>query len=555
MEYGTEIAVGTWSTPKCPFEIEYSFRVMDEIRLAVADAFFSLPRGGAEIGGILLGKWDGDRISITDYEALECEHATGPSFTLSARDQTRLAEMTARARRNASNRQPLGWYHSHTRSGIFLSDIDQEIHRRYFPEPWQIALVMKPHIFEPTRGGFFFREPDGSMRGAASYAEFELNPLPRAAGLGSSRNSLALHRTLPEETGFRGAAIPLPPAATVAASPPVAPSPLVPSAGVRSNVAPSAVVPTAGVRSAVAPAAVVPSAVAHSALAPSKVVPSAVAPSAVAPSAASSAIVPAVVAPSAVASSAVTPSAAAPSIKRKSKVPITREVAIEPPLAPAPEVDAPHFGQTGKQRSWRGVKVAAILAVGLAAGGLGYQTRDYWVPRVIAKARAVLPKEPETYLSLAVSDDDGQLKIQWDRNAPAVRSASDATIEINDGNTVPRLVLLDPGHLAAGSFTYARESEHVDVTMMASEPGGQQVKEQTSFLGRLPTPKEPAEDAQLKAERDAAVETADKAQKDLNFVTAKARKLEKDLKDAREQLQIEQKGRLSNPSPDAAKKN
>jgi len=44
-----------WSAPACPFAIGYPARVLDDIRLAVVDAFFSLPRGGAEIGGILLG--------------------------------------------------------------------------------------------------------------------------------------------------------------------------------------------------------------------------------------------------------------------------------------------------------------------------------------------------------------------------------------------------------------------------------------------------------------------------------------------------------------------
>src|SRR5271165_4475555 len=119
MEHGTEIAMGAWSVPQCPFRIEYAARVLDDIRLAVVDAFFSLPRGGAEIGGVLLGKRVGSRVFIADFETLDCEHAMGPSFTLSVRDQARLTEMTAKARRNPANRQPVGWYHSHTRSDIF----------------------------------------------------------------------------------------------------------------------------------------------------------------------------------------------------------------------------------------------------------------------------------------------------------------------------------------------------------------------------------------------------------------------------------------------------
>lgn len=83
MDNDTDNAVATWTAPNCPFTIEYSLRVLDDIRLAVVDAFFSLPRGGAEIGGILLGEHSKRRLAITDYVALDCEHVYGPSFALS----------------------------------------------------------------------------------------------------------------------------------------------------------------------------------------------------------------------------------------------------------------------------------------------------------------------------------------------------------------------------------------------------------------------------------------------------------------------------------------
>src|SRR5271157_2575541 len=177
-ESSTESALGTWSAPECPYIIEYSPRVLDDIRLAVIDAFYSLPRGGAEIGGILLGQRLKRRLVIEDSVALDCEHAFGPSFTLSPRDQDRLAELLASAEQNPDGLRPVGWYHSHTRSEIFLSEADQDLHRRYFPEPWQVALVLRPHTFHPTRAGFFFRETDGSIHGTASYQEFALAPLP-----------------------------------------------------------------------------------------------------------------------------------------------------------------------------------------------------------------------------------------------------------------------------------------------------------------------------------------------------------------------------------------
>jgi len=182
MELHQENVLAKWTVPECPFTIEYSPRVFDDIRLAVTDAFFSLPRGGAEIGGLLLGRQENGRIAILDSMPMECEHAFGPSFVLSERDQAKLAELVAAAGKNP-HVKPLGWWHSHTRSEIFLSDADQQVHNSFFPEPWQVAVVLKPHTFQPMRAGFFFREADGAIHASGSYQEIVLEPMPmRPAG-------------------------------------------------------------------------------------------------------------------------------------------------------------------------------------------------------------------------------------------------------------------------------------------------------------------------------------------------------------------------------------
>lgn len=172
-DLATDGAQMIWEAPQCPFSIEYSARVLDDIRLAVVDAFFSLPRGGAEIGGILLGTHEPERISVSGYQSIECEHATGPSFTLSRKDEAKL-----RGQLGEFQGQVVGWYHSHTRSEIFLSEADLEIHKRFFPDQWQIAVVLKPHTFQPMRVGFFFRERDGRLHSSSAYKEMLLEALP-----------------------------------------------------------------------------------------------------------------------------------------------------------------------------------------------------------------------------------------------------------------------------------------------------------------------------------------------------------------------------------------
>jgi len=235
LESQTENALATWSVSQCDFTIEYSPRIVDDIRLAVVDAFFSLPRGGAEIGGILLGSRDGGRITISDFKPLDCEHATGPSFVLSARDHAKLASLLAQARGIPGGSYPVGWYHSHTRSDIYLTALDLELHRRYFPEPWQVALVLKPHTFQPCKAGFFFQESDGSIRATASYREIVLDPLPARPIQGEQLTEPAKPLAYEPEAvapSVRPAAppepiAPVPPAAAAAAfEPPNAPPPV-----------------------------------------------------------------------------------------------------------------------------------------------------------------------------------------------------------------------------------------------------------------------------------------------------------------------------------------
>jgi hypothetical protein len=71
---------------------------------------------------------------------------------------------------------PVGWYHSHTRGGLSLSATDIELHHRYFPEPWQVALLLQPRDARPTRVGLFLREPDGTMPQRPN-CEFEAGPV------------------------------------------------------------------------------------------------------------------------------------------------------------------------------------------------------------------------------------------------------------------------------------------------------------------------------------------------------------------------------------------
>ncbi|MBS1857993.1 MAG: hypothetical protein JST11_21670 [Acidobacteria bacterium] len=467
-EAASEHGLKQWNVPECPFTIEYAPRVFDDIRLAVVDAFCSLPRGGAEIGGVLMGRWESGRLTITGYAPLDCEHAHGPSFTLSANDEARLRALMDRSTADFPGLLPVGWYHSHTRSDIFLSEADLAIHERYFPEPWQVALVLKPHTLQPTRAGFFFRGTSGQIHAAGTYQEFLIEALPMYA----------------------------PPSGAAATPPPLEERPRV----VRLERNPTIGVPAADPEPAPPPP----------------------------------------------------PPPPAPRLAREEPEPVPEPLPAAAPAtsAPEPEPPPPHFltEQAAPSRPWG--KWLLIVLVSGAAGGGAYSTRAAWLPRVLSAVQSA-PAIPGTGqpLGLSTLDRDGQLQIGWDRNSMAVRRAVDATLEISDGTMLPQSITLDQEHLENGSFTYARQSERVDVKLTVHPPNGRPVADSTTFLGKLP-PHPPAtapvEDPAARQQREAISETTKQLKTDLEREAARTRRLENDLKSVRDELHKEQQRRMVN---------
>jgi proteasome lid subunit RPN8/RPN11 len=165
---------GSWSVAESPISIEYSLVVIEEIRHEVAEGFQRLSRGGIEVGGILYGTRDGRTVRVLAMRPIACEHARGPAFLLSDKDRVALNEQLVRDKDepNLEGLISVGWFLSHTRSEIVLTDSDLEIYSIFFPAPWQVTLVIRPGRGGSMRAGFFVREADGTVKAEPSYLEF-----------------------------------------------------------------------------------------------------------------------------------------------------------------------------------------------------------------------------------------------------------------------------------------------------------------------------------------------------------------------------------------------
>lgn len=166
----------TWEIPGKPVVVRLDFDAVDRILSEVMQGFGSVPRRGAEVGGLLLGSitpGDPAVVHVLDFEPVHSEHLHGPSYLLSPADEARLAAAIEKYENGhgGPNRQVVGFVRSHTRERLGLTAGDLALFDKYFPGPHQVFLLVKPYAARASVGGFFFRE-EGRMRSESSYLEF-----------------------------------------------------------------------------------------------------------------------------------------------------------------------------------------------------------------------------------------------------------------------------------------------------------------------------------------------------------------------------------------------
>ena len=97
-----------------------------------------------ELGGFLLGGLHEDRgvyVEVRGFLPAAGAQSGAASVTFT---HATWAAMNRRAAENFAGELVLGWLHTHPGLGVFLSSYDLFIHRHFFSQPWQIALVVDP---------------------------------------------------------------------------------------------------------------------------------------------------------------------------------------------------------------------------------------------------------------------------------------------------------------------------------------------------------------------------------------------------------------------------
>ncbi len=128
-----------------------------------------------EVGGALVGLWcqdrDTDEQFVVVQHMLPARHTRQGSVYLTFTQDT-IVEFHNEIEKNHNGKRIVGWYHTHPRMGIFLSHYDTWLHNNFFPEPWQVALVVEPH---KSLAGFFIRRDDDALDPTRYFGFYELN--------------------------------------------------------------------------------------------------------------------------------------------------------------------------------------------------------------------------------------------------------------------------------------------------------------------------------------------------------------------------------------------
>ena len=403
---------------------------MEEIRAFACDELLQLSHGGDDVGGILFGTRREDLVRILTWRPMACDHTQGEGLRLSYNDRMNLAVQLEMARQNPDLKdlRPVGWFVSHLHGGASLSDSDLEIYNGFFPEAWQVALLICPIGSGRAQAGFFVREANDKVQSEASYQSFELAPMhPVAAAV-----KVAPVSPPPADKPWQTPAQKVPPH-SFQASPVQPPAIQTPSIQAPAIQAPPIQAP------AIHPPAVPPPAVPLPMPGPSFQAPAAYPPP---------------IQPAAAQATSIRPPAP--------PAPAYKPLVFQASASETPSFQIEEELPTRERWYWA---IPIVLALGIAAFML-YQRQ---VP------------SPSASIALRAWNEAQTVQLAWDANSRALRDSYRGQIEIHDGAKNSQISLTSD-QLHAGKMSYVPQSSDVGIVMTVYPASGDPFRDSTRVI-------------------------------------------------------------------------
>ncbi len=116
-----------------------------------------------EVGGVLIGEVRVDPERAVPYivveDILPAQHVEqGSTYVTFTQDA--LVQLNNELEDQFPGKRMVGWYHTHPRLNVFMSNYDTWLHTHFFKDPKQVALVIDPYY---QRAGFFVWQEDHQL--------------------------------------------------------------------------------------------------------------------------------------------------------------------------------------------------------------------------------------------------------------------------------------------------------------------------------------------------------------------------------------------------------
>lgn len=179
-----DFILGVWNAPEISLRVEFPLELMEEFRALVCDELQQLSRGGADPAGVLFGVSNGSVTRILGWREISRASAEEHSARAAQHDRAELVRALSAAATDPrmQRMEPLGWFVSRGQRGTGLTAPEIDLFNNFFPEAWQVTLLLRRGPGGTARAGFFVREADGFLRPDASYRELLIQPLRRVPG-------------------------------------------------------------------------------------------------------------------------------------------------------------------------------------------------------------------------------------------------------------------------------------------------------------------------------------------------------------------------------------
>jgi hypothetical protein len=546
-----DFIMGVWTAPEVALLVEYPLDIMEELRSLLCDELHRLSRGGGDVAGVLFGVSRGAAIRIMTWRAISRDAGDEQSPRLSRHDRAEMVRVLGMAASDPAMQgyEPLGWFCSHADGGTGLTPADIDLFENFFPNSWQVTLLLRRGPGGTARAGFFVREHDGSLRSDASYRELFIQPVRRVPGAPGPRSPLSavapsdekpLRRvsTAPEESGAsvaRGNG-------TAQETTPVAPSvkatpvPVIPIEDNRPLEAPR--LPEMTTSQAEIETPMIDPGLAVTPETPSTETEMAGEPPVPQSPARPSPALSIVESPKTLLRP-VGPVENPPKEETTVEKPLAAKSVIEKPAAAkriekpgadAASAETPSFTMQGS--SFGGAK---WLWIGLGLLALGLVI-------FLFTQRTASPAVASFGLRVAAMGD--KIEISWDRDSTPVWNGQRASIKIQDGPDTKQLSLA-ADQLHAGKTTYARETPDVAIEMIIYEPAGRESHEFARFIAPAPyapsSPPSPQSSDlnQLRSERDGLATQVQKLKEDVRKEAARADQAEQLVRILENRLRVD----------------